>query len=78
MENKILELEKKLEDIKLKYDNLLEIVEELNYYFFKEMCEPHYGGDYRPTFIPRDNSKYLKSRLTKKDIKNGLYKKWFI
>lgn len=76
MENKILELEKKLQDMELKYDNLFEIVEELSYYFMKEMCVPNYGNygdDYYPTFIPRDNSEYLKSRLTKKYIRDVLY-----
>jgi len=63
MENKILELEKKLQDMELKYNHLFEIVEELNYYFLKEVSEG--GGDdvYYPTFIPRDNSKYLESGL---------------
>lgn len=63
MENKILELEKKLKDMELKYNHLFEIVEELNYYFLKEMSEPYYGGDYHPIFIPGDNSKYLESGL---------------
>ncbi len=62
MENKILELEKKLQDMELKYNNLFEIVEELNYYFLKSISEGrHDGYEYVPIFIPRDNSRYLKS-----------------
>jgi len=59
MENKILELEKKLQEMELKYNYLFEVLEELNYYFLREFSE---GGDddvYYPVLIPRDNSKYL-------------------
>jgi len=70
MENKILELEKKLQDMELKYNHLFEIVEELNYYFLREMSEPSEsiysvgGYSWTPLIIPRDNLEYLKSDLS--------------
>jgi len=81
--DKILELEKKLKDMELKYDNLFEIVEELSYYFMKEISDPYYDGDYYyPTSIPRDNSGlryhneygiHITSRLNEVNIKEDLY-----
>lgn len=66
MENKILELEKKLQDMELKYNHLLEIVEELNYYFLEEISYVNsQGNNYNNHFsIPRDNSRYLELGLS--------------